>query len=440
MWLLPVFSGFGRIAMHTYFQLHVDGYGVPREGPVLLVANHPNSLLDPALVSAAARRPVRFLAKATLFDEPGIGLLVRWVGSIPVHRRQDDPSLMARNVGAFDAAYDALAGGSAIGIFPEGVSHDEPSMAPLRTGAARIALGAAERTSGPFPIVPVGLVFREKERFRSEAIVIVGEPVEWADLAVQGISAEGVRDLTARIEHALRRVTLNLESWEDVPLVEGAYEIFAAEFRIRDTAARQVERLREGTHRLAELRRSGDDRWRLIARDVIRHQKMLRRLGLSANDLHATASLGSAAWRAGRVLPYLAALAMFGGAIGTFVFWPPYLLVSLTDRVLKPQPYVRATTKVLSGIVLFGLYIALISLILAWRVGVRWGIVAAIGLPLAALVTVAFHERWREGLQEVRRFVLRRRRAERLGELRARQRRIAEQIAELVDAPVEVAP
>jgi glycerol-3-phosphate O-acyltransferase / dihydroxyacetone phosphate acyltransferase len=155
------------VAMRTYFRLSVTGEPVPAEGPLLLVANHPNSLLDPALVSTAARRPVRFLAKAPLFSVPVIGWLVRGAGSIPVFRRQDEPALMTQNADAFRAAYDALVSGSAIGIFPEGVSHDEPSITPLRTGAARIALESATRLGGAFPIVPVGLIFREKETFRS---------------------------------------------------------------------------------------------------------------------------------------------------------------------------------------------------------------------------------------------------------------------------------
>jgi 1-acyl-sn-glycerol-3-phosphate acyltransferase len=440
MWLLPAFSAVGRIAMRTYFRLEVEGYKVPRSGPALLVANHPNSLLDPALVAAAAHRPVRFLAKAPLFSVPVIGWLVRGAGAIPVHRRQDDPSRMSRNVDAFDAAYTALVEqGSALGIFPEGVSHDEPSIAPLRTGAARIALEAASRLGKAMPIIPIGLVFREKETFRSEALILIGQPIAWDDLVPLGQTAEAVRDLTARIDFALRRVTLNLESWEDAPLVESAYAIFAAEFGLSDSAAAQLARIRAGTRRLAELRRSGDDRWRKTARGILRHRRVLARAGLTPADLHASPSLRAAAWRAGRVIPFLTALALAGGAIGTFFFWPPYQLVGVAERVLKPQPYVRSTTKVLAGVALFGLYIGMIAGLIAFLAGPRWGIVATAILPFAALATIGFQERWRASRHEARLLLVRRTRAARIAELRARQRRIAESIAELVeaDAPVQ---
>jgi glycerol-3-phosphate O-acyltransferase/dihydroxyacetone phosphate acyltransferase len=435
MWLLPAFSAVGRVAMRTYFRLRVEGFAVPRHGPVMLVANHPNSLLDPALVAAAARRPVRFLAKAPLFSVPVIGWLAHGAGAIPVHRRQDDPTQMDRNVDAFEAAYAALVEEeSALGIFPEGMSHDEPSIAPLRTGAARIALEAASRLGAAFPLIPIGLVFREKETFRSEALVVIGQPIGWEDLVPLGTSPEAVRDLIGRIEYALRKVTLNLETWEDAPLVESAYAIFAAEFGLSDSAAARLGRIRAGTRRLAELRRSGNDRWQETARGILRHRRLLAAAGLTPADLRASGSLRAAAWRAGRVIPFLTALALAGGAIGTFFFWPPYRLVGLAERVLKPQLYVRSTTKLLAGIVLFGLYIAAIAALIAFLAGARWGIIAAAILPFAALATIGFRERWRAGRQEARLLLLRRTRAARIAEMRTRQRRLAESIAELIEA------
>lgn len=435
MWLLPAFSAIGRLATRTYYRLHVEGFTPPKDGPVLLVANHPNSLLDPALVAAAARRPVRFLAKAPLFKEPVIGLLVRAMGSIPVYRRQDDPALMERNTDAFDAAYAALRSGSAVGIFPEGISHDRPSIAPLRTGAARIALGTSTLMDGSFPIVPVGLVFRDKEVFRSEAIVAVGEPIRWDDLVPLGATPEAVRELTERIDRALREVTLNLESWEDMPLVESAYAIFAAEFEINESATDQLSRLRTGIRRLAELRRSGGDRWRRVAREILQHRRLLARAGLTPADLRADSSLSRAVWRAGRLIPFLTALALAGGAIGTVLFWPPYRFVAFAEKTLKPDPTVRSTTKLLAGLVSFSVYIILIALGAGFLFGAATGVLTVVMLPFVAMITLGFHERWRTGRIEARRLIFKRTRAGRIAELRARQRLIAESIDELVMGP-----
>jgi 1-acyl-sn-glycerol-3-phosphate acyltransferase len=71
---------------------------------------------------------VRFLAKAPLFSDPKVGWLVRGAGAIPVYRRVDDPTLTGQNVDMFRAVYEELSEGAAIGIFPEGESHSEPSL------------------------------------------------------------------------------------------------------------------------------------------------------------------------------------------------------------------------------------------------------------------------------------------------------------------------
>ena len=132
-WLLPALAPVCAFAVRVFYRFRTEGEP-PHTGPVLFVANHPNSIVDAMVVAASVGRPIRFLAKATLFDEPGLGALVRAGGAIPVYRRQDDPALTDRNARVFEAVHEALAEGDAVGIFPEGLSHSEPSLAALRTG------------------------------------------------------------------------------------------------------------------------------------------------------------------------------------------------------------------------------------------------------------------------------------------------------------------
>ena len=90
MWLYRAMPAISNLACRVYYRLTVGGARVAAEGPVLLVANHTNSLMDPPLVVVAAQRTVRFMAKSTLFTHPGISWLVKAVGSVPVYRQQDD--------------------------------------------------------------------------------------------------------------------------------------------------------------------------------------------------------------------------------------------------------------------------------------------------------------------------------------------------------------
>src|SRR6476619_6365166 len=160
----------------------VDCVGsAPASGAVILLPNHPNALLDPAVVWATAGRDVRFLAKSTLFDGP-LRPLITAAGAIPVYRKLDQGADTSRNVETFAAVGAALERGDAICIFPEGVSHSTGRLVPLRTGAARMAL-SAERAGTRVNLVPVGLNFERKTTFRSRVTVVYGQAFACEDLA-----------------------------------------------------------------------------------------------------------------------------------------------------------------------------------------------------------------------------------------------------------------
>ena len=142
---------------------------VPARGPLLIVSNHPNALVDALLVSTALTRRVRLTAKATLFEHPLLAPLLRAVGVVPLRRAADERTAprresdaavpVTRNVDAFEQVRAALARGGAVLVFPEGISHDQPALAPLRTGAARMALDAAAGGVAGVQLLPLGLVF-----------------------------------------------------------------------------------------------------------------------------------------------------------------------------------------------------------------------------------------------------------------------------------------
>lgn len=412
-WLLPVLPAVARTAAFVYYRVRYAGEPAPAVGPVLLVANHPNSLLDPMLVVAAARRPVRFLAKAPLFREPLTAWLVKSAGAIPVYRRSDDPAEVAKNVDAFAAVYAELARGAAVGIFPEGLSHSEPALAPLKTGAARMALGAAALTDTPVHIVPVGLVFRAKDRFRSEALAVTGAPVTWGDLARRGVDdAEAVRALTARIAAALAGVTVNLEQWADRPLVECAVRIWETEQRVPPEPGARLRRLETTTRLLASVRRSGDAEGELLARDVERFRRRLDRLGLRPADLSADVSARRAArWSAGKL--YLAAPAALAlAATGWVLFLVPYRVTGwLVDRV-RLRVDERSSWKMLVGMGVYALWTAAVTAVAAvvaggtrWR-GMLIGLTVLLGMPVVGMAGLVVRERWRGTWRDVRRFYL----------------------------------
>lgn len=433
MWLLPLFSPVARAAAHIYYRVRFDGAAVPADGPVLLVANHPNSLLDPTLVVAAANRPVRFLAKAPLFSDRKIGWLVRAAGAIPVYRKADDPALMDRNAEAFSAVFVALAAGSAVGIFPEGTSHSAPAMAPLRTGAARIALGAASVIGRAFHVVPVGLSFRDKDVFRSSALVVRGEAVSWADLAHRGADdGHAVRELTDRIEAALRTVTVNLGSWEDRPLVEMAVRIWEAETGERSEAGERISRMELTTRLLARVRATEDAEGLALAQDVASHARRLARLGLRPADLCAdTRAAVAVRWAARRlhlVLPFWGLVA----AVSAALFWVPYRLTGTVVDRLGLEEDVRSTWKLLVGVVLYAAWLVMIVVGAGLWVGWLAALVTVVAVPVSGIAGLLVRERWRAAWDDARRFFLLRARRPLVASLAGRQHELAVRLHALV--------
>jgi 1-acyl-sn-glycerol-3-phosphate acyltransferase len=430
-WLLPLFPPLARAAARVYYRLTIAGGRVPATGPVLLVANHPNSLLDPVLVQAVARRPVRFLAKAPLFTDRKVGWLVRGAGAIPVYRAADDPSQMARNEDSFRAVHAALAGGDAVGIFPEGLSHSEPALAPLRTGAARIALGVGR----PLPIVPVGLVFRAKDVFRSDVLVLVGDPVAWDDLAARGVAdADAVRDLTGRIDAALRRVTVNLERWEDRPLAECAVRIWEAERDAPPVPVERVARLEVTTRILAEVRARADAAALALAAEVRAHCARLARLRLRPSDLRADVGLGRGLTWGARRLPLVMPIAAAVALAGLVLFYPPYRLTGWLAARFRPDPDQGATHKLLAGIVLYGLWLALLAVLAGIAIGPGAAAVTLAGAPLVGMAGLVVRERWRGDWRDARRFLLLRSRRVLAAQLAQRQRALAGRLHALYES------
>jgi glycerol-3-phosphate O-acyltransferase/dihydroxyacetone phosphate acyltransferase len=423
-----VFSQVSSLAVRTFYRLTVSGERVPRTGPVLIVANHPNSLMDPALVAAVAGRPVRFLAKAPLFTDPMVGFLVRGSGALPVYRQSD--GIKGNNDDTFRAVHAALAEGSAVSLFPEGMSHSEPSLAPLKTGAARIALGGAALLGQAFPIVPVGLVFRRKDTFRSEALAVVGQPVEWADLADRGEHDHAaVRELTDRIEDGLQAVTLNLERWEDAPLVDTAEAVYSAEMPTDPSPAARVVRLKRTTDALARLRHERPGEWEQLARAVHAHARTLRVLRMTPVEVKASASAAEAAKWTFRQLTVLRSLLPIA-LVGMVLYYVPYRLTGfLADRARSPQD-IRATFKALVGAALHIAWTIILAIAIGWIFGWPFGLAALVLLPGLAFLTVVVIDMWRRASGEARRFFVRARRGEALLELRERQRALAARLAE----------
>lgn len=384
-------------AVELFYRRRVLDGRIPETGPVLLVANHPNALIDPIIVMNSTRRRVRMLAKAPLFSMPGISILVKGLDCLPVYRAKDGADTAA-NASTFRAVEDALVGGSCVLIFPEGVSHDEPGLQPLKTGAARMAIGAVRRGARELVIVPVGLTYADKLRYRSTAAVDIGPPIRVADFvsdATGGVDDDADRDavrrLTDAIHRALLQETINLRSWEDLRLLEAIDAIW----RQRDPErVRRIKSLADGV----ELLR-GDDPARLDAfRDRLSAWvDRVEHLGLTPRDLgeeHLTAQqkpVRAAAFVARQILALVFGLPL--ATVGALFWAVPFWLVDLLWRLTGVEKDTGATVKVLASLVFFPLWWLAVVIGLAVAGHDALAIAAGTMSPALGLMTRHFFRR-----------------------------------------------
>ena len=390
------------------FYRRVDVVGaerIPRGGPLIVAANHHNALVDGVLLLSTIPRRLVPVAKAPLFSNPLIGPFLRLIGALPVHRRQEGGTDPARNAALFAASTRTLQREEAILIFPEGVSQPEPTLMPLRTGAARMLLAAEAAGVSSVTLLPVGLMFHEPGTFRTGwAVVSVGEPVATAEAVTlaRAEPEEAARRLTARLGEALRGLIADVDDRQTLRLVEHAERLWRQERAGSgwDAGARADWR-RRATRAYRYLLHREPARIEVLRGLMERYVKDVEAAGLGTavglSPPRARVALGYAA----RQLAVLVAglpLALWGLA----THLPPYGLTWAAMRLLRPEADVEATYKLVAGVVLYPLA-WIIEGWLLWRLGNGWllGLFVVLLAP-GGFFALAWSERLRRLYREGR--------------------------------------
>lgn len=227
------------------FALTIDSYfrvfkctgkeNIPKNGPVIFVANHPSTLMDPVIIATILDEPVHFLAAAEFMGKGWVTkFMQRFLNMIPVYRPNTLPNEASKNADVFYKCFEHLGKDGAILIFPEGSSVTGPKLRPLKTGAVRIALGAEEVIGKKVKIVPVGLNYSNPHQFRSELYISIGQPVDSDIGELVGVAPDSLTKVyTDLVEHRLRDQVHHLEDESLHGLFEKVKKILVHELHSR---------------------------------------------------------------------------------------------------------------------------------------------------------------------------------------------------------------
>ncbi len=376
-----IVRGLGRRAVRTFYRrIEVTGLeNVPTSGPVIVVANHANSLIDGVIIGAMLPRTPRFLTASIVWDFKAVVPVLHAAGVVPVYRRQDGRHEGGPIEETFETASDLLAEGGVLAIFPEGLSHNDSRLLPIKTGVARIALETlAAHPELDLKILPVCLHYADKSRFRSSVLMQIGTPIGARDELPGYLSAEmatrsrAVRALKSRVRDALLQVSLQSSTWEDVRLVSCAAEIWRSVQRPGGadpdlpSAIASHRRVLLGAR---WLRTNRPEDWAAIRDQVLDYADKLEEFGVE--DRHITAlnsgeARGRAASAPAWVLPALPV-----ALLGLVLNIAPGLVLWWLRRQQDPDK--KATWSVFAGMIVLPVYWVILALLVGSAVSVASG-------------------------------------------------------------------
>ncbi len=388
-----------RLALAANFRhIHVlHAERMPREGAVLLVANHPSTWTDVVLLDAVLGRRFHFLAHEEQFHPWPRGVLLELYGTLPLSSREHRPDAMARNAVTFRRCEELFDRAEGVAVFPEGISRVDRGLLPLKHGAARLALSYAERREnrGTFALVPVGIYYSDRTAFRSDVTVQVGKAIPAVALRASGTAdpEEAAGRLTDRMAEAMRG--LGLEGMDRPEAgVFSALEPIAA----GGAGSLELERARRLARSLADERWNQPEKFARLQRCARVFERMRRVLGVSESALAAR----SRTERRGAVLALVAGSvpALAGLAIHVL----PAMLTHAATRRYASDPSRVAFARIASGffflVLAYGAGITL--LLVGTRVHPVWVPALALLSALLGVFALGFAPRARSEYERCR--------------------------------------
>lgn len=208
---------------------------IPDQGPLIIVANHPNTFMDPVIVASISSKRIGFVGNAGVFSNKIVASVLRYFHVIPIYRKKDVlPGEKPNNNEAFAKCHQYLSAGNMLLIFPEGSSLYELNLREIKTGTARIALSyeALKNFEGNLRILPIALDYSDSIQFRSMISVTVGEPIplHTYKVAYETDEVECVNALTQQIRRALAKHIPQTAGKEQEDFLIKAHKFYVAYF------------------------------------------------------------------------------------------------------------------------------------------------------------------------------------------------------------------
>ncbi len=358
------------------------------DAPAILVANHPNTFLDPLLITALAPGRLHYWAKSTLWRLPLAGSILDSLGAIPIYRRRDAEGGRDDNQRSMDLAVNKLLRGAHILIFPEGVSEPGLSLKPIKTGVARLGFHFMnqEKWESDLKVIPIALDYSEPTLFRTSVAIRIGKPISLAafQAAYQQDSPTAVRALTDQLSESLKNMLPHLEVPELEDLVLRVQDLYGERvLQILDqsdmTSARKI--ICEAVN---HYQRMDPDTVYLFARRLEVYYRERERLSTPEN--HEPIRMKD-------LIKIMVSLFSFA-SYGLIVNWLPYRVTGRFVEWFSSAPVWVATAKLTFGTLVFAFYYLLVGLLAYHFIGLLPALLLVLSFCVSAFIALGALERF----------------------------------------------
>ncbi len=333
---------------------------IPKNSPLIVVSNHPNTFMDAMLIASLIDREFYFLTNASVFTNSWVKWFLKQLHAIPVYRKQDVKEGNPNNTITFEACIKHLEKNGAIIIFPEGVSEGKRQLQKFKTGTARIALQAEENSNFQLNLIilPVGINYSEPENFRSDALIIVGKPIYVKDFqeSYEYNPQDAVNRLTDTIYLSVQQLVIDTQSDFEDELIQNIQTLFVNQFDLSHNSIYGIftieKEIQSAIHYFSEQKPYD---FFDLTKEIKSYFYTLQKFQLEDKTL-ANAKTLKKIYR-NSLLQFLILVILSPiFALGWFTNWVPYTLPKLVATKITPYKEYHAGIKLITGLIVFPIW------------------------------------------------------------------------------------
>ncbi len=215
MLLYTVVKAYIKTAIFLFYKrvIITGKENIPKEGPILFVANHQNAMMDPLIVATATNTTMYFMARASAFKNKIAAKLLRAIHAIAIYRVRDGVDSKALNEAVFDECLSLFNQKKNILIFPEGSHSVKRQVRSLRAGFTRMTLDyLLANPNKDLLIVPIGLNFDNTVHYAKSLNIVFGKPIKARQFFDKGDLNKSKDRLINEVHHQLTKITVHINN------------------------------------------------------------------------------------------------------------------------------------------------------------------------------------------------------------------------------------